>query len=294
MNDVLTNIGRPLNLMSSQSFDENIDSFPVSRSSVLFHYNMVQDSTRVIGFKKAIKKIVAKGDIVVDLGSGSGILSQYAQENAKVVYAIEIDKEMAKYGKKNCNDFKNIVYIEDDFRNVHLPEQVDVVICEMIDTCFISETQIPTMNYAVKWLLKKGGMTVPFGAKTTVQLVNQKYQVPDDIKVIKLPHYEDYGSPESVAMSPEVPYQFLDFSEINPLFYKKSIDFVSDQDGIVNSIKFVTCTETTQGTFLKPSQWLNPPLIIPLEEDIELKKGEHVSLEISYHAGKGVELVGIR
>ena len=294
MSETLNYIGRPLNLMSEKFFEENIDSFPISRSSVLFHYNLIQDSIRVIGLKEAIKQIVKKGDTVVDLGSGSAILSKYAQENAKTVYAIEVDKEIAKYGEKFCKHLKNIKYIEDDFRNVTLPEKADVVICEMIDTCFISETQIPTMNYAIKWLLKRNGKTIPFGAKTTVQLVHQNYQIPDDTDEIRLPHYEDYGSPKSKAMSSEVQYQILKFSEINPLFYKRSVDFVSERDGIANSVKFITYTETMQGTFLEPSNWLNPPLIIPLEENIQLKRGEHVSFDISYHAGAGVNRIDIR
>ena len=60
-------------------------------------------------------------------------------------------------------------------------------------------------------------------------------------------------------------------------------------DGIANSMKFMTRMETTKGIFLEPSDWLNPPLIIPLDEDVLLEEGERVFFDIYYRAALGVK-----
>ena len=280
-------IRRLLDLFSEKKYDEIIDSFPISRP-ILFQYNLTQDKNRVLGFKKAIECIVEEGDIVIELGAGYGLFSKFAQANAKKVYTIESQEEVAMYGKTFCKHYPKIEYIEGDFRKSFLP-QADVIICEMSDTCFITESQIQTMNHACKRLLKEDGKTIPFGAKTTVQLVNQDYRIPDDTYELRLPHYEAYGSPISKPISLEAEYQSLCFSEPNPLQYKNSVELISEMDGIANSMKFITHMETTKGIFLEPSDWLNPPLIIPLKEDIPLKKGEIAFFDISYRAALGVK-----
>lgn len=51
------------------------------------------DRKRTIAFKKAIKNTIKKGDIVADMGTGTGILAFFAAKaGAKKVYAIENDR----------------------------------------------------------------------------------------------------------------------------------------------------------------------------------------------------------
>lgn len=278
---------QPLDLFTEKTYDTRVDSFPISRP-LLYQYNLNHDENRVLGFKKVIERIVEEGDIVIELGAGFGLFSSYAQKKAKKVYAVESQEDVAVYGKTFCKYYPEIEYIECDLRRATLPK-ADIVICEISDTCFITEAQILTMNYARRSLLKEDGKTILCGAKTTVQLVNQDYRIPYDTEEIRLPHYEAYGAPISKPLSLEAQYQSLCFSDINPLTYKNSVELISKDDGIANSMKFITHLETTEGIFLEPSEWLNPPLIIPLKEDLQLREGDHVFFDISYNAGKGVK-----
>ena len=66
-----------------------------------------------------------KDDVVLEIGSGLGILTNYLAAHVKRVYAIEKDKKMAEITKKLARD--NVEVIEADVLKVDLPEFNKVV-----------------------------------------------------------------------------------------------------------------------------------------------------------------------
>ena len=86
----------------------------------------LSDYVRTTALRKAIRLAVTPGDVVVDAGAGSGILSLFALDSgAKRVYAIENDpiglKNLKKIAKQN--DYKNrFMVINGDSCNCSLPE----------------------------------------------------------------------------------------------------------------------------------------------------------------------------
>ena len=99
-----------------------------------FHRLLLEDSVRTESFRRAIAKVVKEGDVVVDLGAGTGILSYFAcQAGAARVYAIESDSiiEVARLVARQNGMDDRITFIKESSWMTNLPEHVDVVVSEV-------------------------------------------------------------------------------------------------------------------------------------------------------------------
>ncbi len=134
------------------------------RSAVINHRAMLSDRIRMNAYGKAIRKTVKKGDVVCDIGTGSGILAFLClQAGAKKVYAIErnsIIKEAKKLARINKID-KRIVFLHKDSLNAKLPEKVDVLITETLGVFGIEENIQNTLIDAKRRFLKPKGKIIP-------------------------------------------------------------------------------------------------------------------------------------
>src|SRR5262245_41834363 len=101
-----------------------------------FHDLMLNDRLRMIAYRKAIFEAVKPGDLVLDLGTGTGILSQWALEaGAGRVYGIDLSapilaeavERMRRAGLAERFEPINKLSYE-----VELPKRVDVLISEII------------------------------------------------------------------------------------------------------------------------------------------------------------------
>ena len=143
-----------------------VDSF--AEPSV--HGRLLVDKVRTNRFREAIQRTVKTGDIVVDLGAGTGLLSFFAiQAGAKHVYAIErsLSSEMASalIAANGLQD--RITLISRDSTETHLPELCDVLVSETMSSfCFDYEDAIEYMADARERFLKPGGRLIPESAET--------------------------------------------------------------------------------------------------------------------------------
>ena len=122
------------------------------------------DKKRSFEFLKAINKTVKKNDIVVDAGSGSGILGLFAAKaGAKKVFCIESNPRFTKIIKKNAelNGLSHIIQvIRGDVTKIKLPSKVNVIICELLSTGFFYEPEVQVINHLRKFM-KKDGKIIP-------------------------------------------------------------------------------------------------------------------------------------
>lgn len=100
-----------------------------------FHRELLADRLRTEAFRDAIRAAVKPGDVVVDLGSGSGILAFFAIEaGARRVYAIEkqhtadVAALLARHNK--CDD--RIVLVHEYSLHADLPERANILITETL------------------------------------------------------------------------------------------------------------------------------------------------------------------
>ena len=142
------------------------------------HRTMICDRVRTEAFRRAIDAVVRPGDVVLDVGAGSGILSVFAaRAGAARVYAVErttvavLAQELAA-----ANGVADIVQvIHGDVVDVELPERVDVIVSEWLGGFGIDEGMlVPVIAARDRWL-KPGGVMIPRSVTAWTALVHDRY-----------------------------------------------------------------------------------------------------------------------
>ena len=123
------------------------------------HRTMICDRVRTEAFRRAIDSVVRHGDVVLDVGAGSGILSMFAaRAGAARVYAVErttvavVAQELAV-----ANGVAEIVrVIQGDVMDIELPERVDVIVSEWLGGFGIDEGNAGTGHRGPRPLAQAG------------------------------------------------------------------------------------------------------------------------------------------
>jgi protein arginine N-methyltransferase 1 len=130
-----------------------------------FHDLMLNDSLRVTAYRKAIHEAVEPGHIVVDLGTGTGILSQFALEaGARCVYGIDLNSSILDHAVQRMHQagfadrFVPICRLSYD---VELPQSADVLISEIIGNIADNEDFQPILHDAIRRFVAPGGTVLP-------------------------------------------------------------------------------------------------------------------------------------
>ena len=122
--------------------------------------------------------MVRPGDVVLDVGAGTGILSLFAaRAGAARVYAVErttvavLAQELAA-----ANGFAEIVQvIHGDIMDIELPERVDVIVSEWLGGFGIDEGMlVPVIAARDRWL-KPGGVMIPSSVTAWAGLVHDRH-----------------------------------------------------------------------------------------------------------------------
>jgi protein arginine N-methyltransferase 1 len=132
-------------------------------ANVFWHETMLADRERVEKYREAIRRGVRRGDVVVDIGAGTGILSFFAAESAAKVYAVEHADviEIAETIRAD-NAIDNVELVKCNSRDFDLPQRADVIVHEQIGgENPLSENMIANLLDARRRLLKPGGRIIP-------------------------------------------------------------------------------------------------------------------------------------
>lgn len=266
-------------------------------SNTDFPYMCLKDEYRTLAFRKAINEVVKKGDVVLDVGSGSGILSFFAAEaGAKKVYAVEMEHTLAEQLRKSIqlNNLQDTVeVIEGDVTRLELPKNIDVLIAEIIETGLLDELQVPALN-----LLRKQGVItdktriIPSHYKTFVQLVNADntyygYQILSPKH--EWPFYTDKntGWVQTKIEPASDPIEIVSADFTQGIIEEKldiTVNF-SLNGKKANALKLSGLITLSPTVELGPTNALNGDKIIPIDP---VQGIDELSLKISYTMGRGL------
>lgn len=128
------------------------------------HGRMIADRVRGDAYARAIAATVRPGDVVADLGTGTGVFAVLAcRAGARRVYAIEpsgiieVAREIA--AANGCLD--RIELLQADARAVELTERANVVIADLRGTIPFFTASLAVLIDARKRFLAEGGALIP-------------------------------------------------------------------------------------------------------------------------------------
>lgn len=128
------------------------------------HREYLGDRVRTSAFCQAISEIVRPGDVVLDLGAGTGILGLFAcRAGAERVYSVE-EGGMIELARQvtRANGFQDrVTFIKGLSTRVELPERVDVVVADQIGRFGFEAGLLEYFGDARARFLKPDGRLIP-------------------------------------------------------------------------------------------------------------------------------------
>lgn len=128
------------------------------------HSDMIYDEHRVGAYRQAIERTVKKGDLVVDVGTGTGILAFLClQAGAAQVHAIDRSPVInwARRLAETNGMADRIIFHERDSREVQISERADVIVSELIGHLAFEEGMVESISDAMERFLKPDGSVIP-------------------------------------------------------------------------------------------------------------------------------------
>ena len=265
-------------------------------SSTDFPYMCLKDKPRTLAFRQAIETVVRPGMRVVDVGSGTGILSLFAAAaGATEVHAVEIDPMLARALRHtaHCNGFGDVIrVVEADAAAAELPA-ADVVIAELIDTALLDELQVPVLNsLRDRGVVTDATRVIPGVYRTYLELVRSDHEYYGfQIRAPKheWPFYGETGQgwhDTSVeAVSDRVLVGAYDFEAgwVAPE-HRSIVSFSTVAPG-ANAVRISGEIRLMDGMVLGPTNAVNGDKILPLEL---VDQGASRSFQVSFAMGQGL------
>lgn len=153
-----------------------------SRFVPRWHFPMMNDTYRNNCYERALQKLVKHDSVVLDIGSGSGLLAlMAARAGAKQVYTCEKVKVIANIARQiveangysqqitTFNKLSNDLKVGED-----LAEPADILVSEIFDVGLLAEYAVPSIRHAREHLLKPNAKIIPKSATVYAVLVDSQ------------------------------------------------------------------------------------------------------------------------
>ncbi len=275
-----------------------------------YHGSMLSDRKRCTSFQKAISGTVKKGDVVLDLGTGTGIQALFAcRAGAKKVYAIEAGKviELAKRICAKNGWQEQIVFLSGNSTKINVPEPADVIVTETLGNFGLEEGLLNWVIDARKRLARPGAAIIPQQIELFVVPVEFPGAYQKKVRAWKKNLYGfDFSPMEGFAanhiynlalerkmfLSPPQSFIKIDLSQIKSSNVQGEVSFTVARNGVLHGLGGWFRTVLAKGISIsneppnKVPSWAQ--VFLPLEKSLALKQGQNVRVKISYRGQAGV------
>jgi protein arginine N-methyltransferase 1 len=128
------------------------------------HRQLLLDEIRVNAYRDALRRVVTADSVVLDIGTGSGILGFLACEaGARRVFAVEDQHsaDLAMFLTKHLGYSDRMTVLHDRSTNIELPEPADVLVTETLGAFAFEERILGSVIDARTRLLRPGATIIP-------------------------------------------------------------------------------------------------------------------------------------
>ncbi len=258
--------------------------------SLLHAVSLLSHSSRLEKFRIAIEETVNNDAIVVDLGTGSGVLALFAaRSGARRVIGVDINPLCVSYARHaaEINDLSSRTeFVESHFAEFVPSERADVVICEMLSSMMLVEQQVEACAHAVQKVLRHDGAILPRNA--TVYLVPVECPHLLDrfgvhaLRFPLVPQTVDRGAARD--LSDAAVLATFDFGAPAPVSVDKKIEFEAVENGTVHGfVGFFEASLTRDIRLFPEDGWRD--LLLPLAQPVEVRTGDDIAVRIRYRPG---------
>lgn len=274
---------------------------------------MVEDAVRMGAYHEALRRHVRPGSVVVELGSGPGVMALLAcQLGAARVYAIEPDPSIELARRlADANGFGDrITCIRELSTEVELPERGDILLSDLRGTLPLLDHHIASIKDARERLLKPDGVQLPQRDRLLVGLAR------DDVQYTQLQRpwrNNDFGldleggrmyvvstqrvanRATTVSLSEGKVWGELDYRSVVSPDIAGTVDFTIDAGERVNSLEVWFEAEVCDG--IRYSTAPDQPdqvygrVWLPLQEELVVGAGESVRVELDVRLVSGQYLI---
>lgn len=205
--------------------------------------NMLGDYVRTGTYQQAIFRNPSdfKGKVVLDVGTGTGILSFFAaQAGAKRVYAVD-HSDSCEIAKKlsEANGFSNVITVlKGKIEEIILPEKVDVIVSEPIGFLLVHERMLESYVLARERFLLPGGKMFPSAGSIIIGPISDDSLYQEQMNKATFWDNEDFFG---IDLTPAIEQSYLEAMSQPIVGYFDSKKLISSHR-VVHSIDFTTVT----------------------------------------------------
>lgn len=127
-----------------------------------YHGGLLLDPHRMDAYERAIRALVRPGDVVLDVGTGSGILAMLAARRGARVHAVEsmAVAELARALVAHNHLADRVTVHHADLTRLAPVEPVDLIVGDFLGAFLVDDLMLPAVLAAGRWL-KPGGRWCP-------------------------------------------------------------------------------------------------------------------------------------
>ena len=245
----------------------------------------LHDVPRTRMWKEAIEDSVSPGDVVVDAGSGTGILGVFAaMAGARKVYCVELHPRfipLIEHLAEQNGVADVITVIHADATTVDIPEPVDVLICELLCTGQFFEPEVQVVNH-LRQYLREEGTIIPRRIRSYVRLLDAQemlygVRIDCDSRSVVL----DSDEP----VSTRVRYDTIDFSGPAPLQVDTTATVTARKSRVADAVLIEGEADLTDHITTVTTKFLYNPEVIFLKQERMIEAGTDYSVRIRYPYG---------